>query len=188
MHQWRMRIQLYEMMRLPLRPLHRFVAFVAVLLIPLASLLLGSGRFAWTMFSQPRPYRLNAFGVDSNGKHHWIAPTALGALLGGEAKRYLAGAEQWRPAPVGDVFAAHLDEFAREACRLGPYTSVTLNLEDKPSLQGFGAKGAEGDPKPQMFNEGFGAKGAEGDPKPQMFNEGPVRKTIANAVCTHPQL
>jgi len=139
-------------MRLPLRPLHGFVAFVATLLIPMASLLLGSGRLAWTMYSQPRPYRLTGFGVDSTGKHHWIAPTALGALLGGEAKRYLAGAEQWRPVGVGGVLAAHLDEFAREACRLGPYTSVTLHLEDKPSL------------------------------------EGPIRKTIANAVCTYSEL
>jgi len=37
---------------------------------------------------------------------------------------------------------------------------------------GFGAKGAEGDPKPQMLKQGFGAKGAEGDPKPQMFKQG----------------
>ncbi len=44
----------------------------------------------------------------------------------------------------------------------------------KPQMfnKGFGAKGAEGGPKPQMFNKGFGAKGAEGGPKPQMFNKG----------------
>ncbi len=34
---------------------------------------------------------------------------------------------------------------------------------------GLGAKGAEGDPKPQMLKLGIGAKGAEGDPKPQML-------------------
>ncbi len=39
------------------------------------------------------------------------------------------------------------------------------------SNPGFGAKGAEGDPKPQMLNQAFGAKGAEGDPKPQMLNQ-----------------
>ena len=46
--------------------------------------------------------------------------------------------------------------------------------DPKPQMhkQGFGAKGAEGDPKPQMLNQGFGAKGAEGDPKPQMHNQG----------------
>jgi hypothetical protein len=39
------------------------------------------------------------------------------------------------------------------------------------SKLGFGAQGAEGDPKPQMFILGFGAQGAEGDPKPQMFKQ-----------------
>lgn len=37
---------------------------------------------------------------------------------------------------------------------------------------GFGAKGAEGDLKPQMYNQGFGVKGAEGDLNPQMYNQG----------------
>jgi hypothetical protein len=46
---------------------------------------------------------------------------------------------------------------------------------DKPRLVrflGFGAKGAKGDPQPQMFNKRFGAKGAKGGPKPQVFNKG----------------
>jgi hypothetical protein len=44
---------------------------------------------------------------------------------------------------------------------------------------GFGAKGAEGDLKPQMFKLGFGAKGAEGDLKPQMFNRDRLGQSLS---------
>jgi hypothetical protein len=123
-------------MQIPLRPLHAIVAIAVTLLIPATPYFMKSRRFGWTMFSQPRPYRMSGFALSSSGKRHTIVPTALGAALRGEAARYLAGAESWRPISMGDVLAAHLDEFAREACKLGKYSTVTLRLEEKPSLDG----------------------------------------------------
>jgi hypothetical protein len=86
------------------------------------------------MFSKTATYRLDLTGARSSGAAQPIAPTALAALANGPVTVYLAGAESWRPAAAGPLLRAHLPELAELACRLGPFTAVAVELQERASL------------------------------------------------------
>jgi hypothetical protein len=114
---------------------HAIAALLAALLIPAASRLFGSGRLAWTMFSKTATYRLDITGARASGGAQALAPTALAALANGPVTVYLAGADSWRPTAAGPLLRAHLPELAALACRLGPFTAITLELQERASLE-----------------------------------------------------
>jgi hypothetical protein len=107
---------------------------LVAVVIPAASRLSGSGKLAWTMFSKTETYRIAITGTRASGETQAIAPTALAALADGPASVYLAGADHTRAGAAGALLGPHLAGLAALACRLGPYASVAMDLERRPSL------------------------------------------------------
>lgn len=110
------------------RCIHLAAGLIALVLIPLASWLDGSGQLAWTMFSRTGQYRVELF---ANGRP--INPTALAAAAApGPTSRALAGADHFRHHDVvRATLRRHLADVARLACRLSPESTITARLDER---------------------------------------------------------
>ena len=110
------------------RRLHLAAGVLAILVLPLASWLDGSGQLAWTMFSRTGQYRLElrADGVPVN-------PSELAAASApGGTSIALSGADHFRQHDVARAtLRRHLADVARLACRLRPGATLTARLEER---------------------------------------------------------
>lgn len=98
---------------------HRAIAVLVCLLVPLGSLLSGSRRLAWPMFSGSESYRLRVIGRDATS-WFFIAPSELARGASRDAAIFFAGAEHFRHGADADVVRDHLDQVAEHACRSAP--------------------------------------------------------------------
>ncbi len=116
--------------------LTRGVALVLVALaIPLASRLSGSGRFAWTMFSQTSRYRMRIEATGRDGVRRTIAPGALADAVSPSVRFAFAGAETWRQASAAEsALAPRVPEITLLACRVLDAKSVTVRFERQAHL------------------------------------------------------
>ncbi len=101
---------------------------IAIVILPLASWLDGSGQLGWTMFSRTGQYRLEITAGAAQ-----VNPTELAAAAApGPTSLALAGADHFRH---HDVMRAtlhrHLDDVAHLVCRLRPGTRVRVRLEER---------------------------------------------------------
>ncbi len=107
---------------------HLIATIVAVIILPLASWLDGSGQLAWTMFSRTGQFRLV---IIADGKQ--INPTEIAAAaMPGPTGNALAGSDQPKH---HDVWRAtvrrHLDDIAGLVCRLKQSEHVMVRLEER---------------------------------------------------------
>ena len=107
---------------------HLVIGVVALVVLPAASWLDGSGQLAWTMFSRTGQYRLviHADGLPVN-------PTEIAAAAQpGATARALAGADHFRHHDVmRATLRRHLDDVARLACRVRDADVVVARLEER---------------------------------------------------------
>ena len=101
---------------------------IAIVVLPIASWLDGSGQLAWTMFSRTGQYRLQ---IAADGEP--INPTELAAAAApGPTSIALSGADHFRHHDVARAtLRRHLDDVARLACRLRGGVEVTVTLEER---------------------------------------------------------
>jgi hypothetical protein len=119
---------------LPTTPAHTALGVLLALVLPAASWLDGSGRFAWTMFSKSASYRLEIDVVDAGGARRAVEPGALAARAGPSARPFLSGARYFRHAPVASTFRHHLAEVGSLACAEPGAVSVEISLFERPTL------------------------------------------------------
>jgi hypothetical protein len=100
---------------------------IALFIVPLVSLVFGSGTFAWTMYSGSGEYWLEVRVKDADARWHSVAPTALAGSTPSGA--LLAGADHYRRGTSVDVLRTHLSDLARYACaeRHGVVADVVLH-------------------------------------------------------------
>ena len=92
-----------------------FAAFVCVIL-PGASYLDGSGRLAYTMFTEVDEYRVEIVVTTTTGSEVFVAPTSLAPYAGSSAGVFLGGAERFKPGPVHRTPRQMLAPIATLAC------------------------------------------------------------------------
>jgi len=100
---------------------------IALFVLPILSLALGSGTFAWTMYSGSGEYWLDVRVKDESGKWHSVAPTGLAPSSA--TGSLLVGADHYRRGPSVALLRHHLDDLARYACveRHGVPAEVVLH-------------------------------------------------------------
>lgn len=108
--------------------LHVTLAVVVCVALPGLSWLDGSGRLAYTMFSELEETRVDIVGVDAAGRETRVAPTWVASLTKGGGGIFLAGAERFRAGPRAREPRRHLDAIARRVCALGDHARVTVTL------------------------------------------------------------
>ncbi len=108
--------------------LHVALAVVVCLALPALSWLDGSGRLAYTMFSELEETRVDIVGFDASGRETRIAPTWVASQLKGGAGVFLAGAEHWRTGPVAREPLRQLGAIARRVCALGGHARVRVTV------------------------------------------------------------
>jgi hypothetical protein len=100
-----------------MRPLHVIVGTIVLVVLPIASATLGSGYFAWTMYSGAGEYRVDIRVKDAAGRWRSVAPTGLAESSSAATADVLVGADHFRRGPSLAVFRTHLSELAAYACR-----------------------------------------------------------------------
>lgn len=106
-------------------------AFVAV---PAASLLLGDGGLAFTMYASTVEFRLELIGHPRAGGITVLAPTSLAASVTRRARPFVTGADHFRRAGSVLVLRHHLGDLARVACRNDPtLADVEVTLVERSS-------------------------------------------------------
>jgi len=118
----------------PRAKLHVALAVVVGLLLPGGSLLLGNGVFAWTMFSKSETYRMRVLGWDNDGAPRALDPRTLAPHVSPTIGYFLPAPDTWRHDPVGLTFRTGLGKIAELACRLGPFTTTEVTLEERANL------------------------------------------------------
>jgi len=115
--------------------LHAVIGLVAIVLLPAASWLDGSGQLAWTMFSRTGSFRLHVVAVDGAGRRRVIGPSDLAARASSLGRMRLAGSDHWRFHEVTRVtLRRHVTDLAQLACDVTKARSVELTLHDRPDL------------------------------------------------------
>ncbi len=111
------------------RHLHALVGTALLVVLPLASIALGSGHFAWTMYSASGEYRIDIRVKDAAGTWHSVAPTGLADRASRGTSRILVGADHFRRGPSLTVLRASLPAFAHFVCdeRRGVEADVVLH-------------------------------------------------------------
>jgi hypothetical protein len=118
----------------PRAKLHLALAVIVGLLLPGGSLLLGNGVFAWTMFSKSETYRMHVLGGADDGATRPLDPRALAPFVSPTIGYFLPAPDTWRHDPVGLTFRTGLGKIAELACRLGPFATTEVTLEERADL------------------------------------------------------
>jgi hypothetical protein len=113
----------------------RIALILVALAIPLASRVGGSGRFAWTMFSQTSRYRIRIEAEGRDGVRRIISPSALASAVSPSVRFAFAGAEAWRQASAAEsVLAPRVPEIAQLSCRVLDARSVIVRFDRQADL------------------------------------------------------
>lgn len=96
--------------------LHLVIGFIAIIGLPLCSIVFRAGGLAFTMFSGSGSYRLRVVTIDEVGRERRVPPTAVAAHARGSIGDLLAGSEDWRFAPFGSLIRRRLEQVATLAC------------------------------------------------------------------------
>lgn len=104
------------------------------LILPGGSLLIGNGVFAWTMFSKSETYRMRALGWADDGVARALDPRTLAPHVSPSIGYFLPAPDVWRHDPVGLTFRTGLGKIAEIACRLGPFRTTEVTLEERANL------------------------------------------------------
>lgn len=109
-------------------------ALVAILVVvPLASRLIGDGSLAWTMYASTSEWRLRVTVTERDGRSHAIAPTGLAEGASPELQAALAGSESYRRnCPV--ALRSHLSQVADRACATRDVARVEIDLDERGSF------------------------------------------------------
>lgn len=101
-----------------MRRLHAAVG--AVVCVPGASYLDGSGRLAYTMFAEVDEYRVEISLTTTRNEVTNVSPTSLAPYAGSSAGAFLGGAERFKPGPVHRTPRQILGPIATLACAHAP--------------------------------------------------------------------
>jgi len=115
--------------------MHAIVGAIMLVLLPLGSLLWGSGIFAWTMYSGTGEYRIEIRVRDERGWRS-VAPTGLAEAASESAAGVLSGADHFRRGPLLDVLRSHLGELATFACRQRGGIEADVELHERKDATG----------------------------------------------------
>jgi hypothetical protein len=113
------------------------IGLVAVLVLPGATRLFGSGEAAWSMFAERRLYKLRFLADQPDGRRVEVAPAEIGRALGGGSAQLFYGADHLRSSPRVTELARRLPDLARVACELRPgAVRVEAILEEREREDG----------------------------------------------------
>lgn len=115
---------------MPLTRLHRVVAFVACLLVPLATFAFDRGAVGYTMYAGIATYRLRLTASRGGVQSRVVCNDILGAL-GGSAARFVVGADTWRVARSTVVLRRHLGTLAEATCVATGADAVDVELDER---------------------------------------------------------
>jgi hypothetical protein len=114
-----------------IRRIRLVVGAVVCFLLPAASWLDGSSRFAWAMYSRAIDFRIDVVTFDADGRAQRRNPTALAERASPAAVSFLAGADHWRPGGSLATLRAHAGDLASYACREFGATALEVTIRER---------------------------------------------------------
>jgi hypothetical protein len=109
---------------------HLALAVLVAVLLPVGSLIQGSGVLAFRMYATTPTWHITIMAWDAQGTPRPVSATALAAGVRDALGDVLAGADHWKYAPAPHYFAAHVADLARLACaRLPGISRVRVTID-----------------------------------------------------------